>query len=66
MTDAKCRAAAKQFAADWQGRGDEKQDTSLFWIALLQKNRTRIHTRMSPKNSKTGWHSKRAPPCQNR
>ena len=37
MTDAKCRAAAKQFAADWQGRGDEKQDTSLFWIALLQK-----------------------------
>ena len=37
MTDAERRAAAKQFAADWQGRGDEKQETSLFWIALLQK-----------------------------
>ena len=37
MTDAERRAAAKQFAADWQGRGDEKQETSLFWVALLQK-----------------------------
>lgn len=37
MTDMERRAAAAQFAADWQGRGDEKQETSLFWIALLQK-----------------------------
>ena len=31
------RTAAARFAADWKGRGDEKQETSLFWIALLQK-----------------------------
>ncbi len=37
MTDAQQRAAAKQFAADWQGRGDEKQETQGFWLALLQK-----------------------------
>lgn len=37
MTDAQQRAAAKQFAADWQGRGDEKQETQRFWIELLTK-----------------------------
>ncbi|MBD5102079.1 MAG: class I SAM-dependent DNA methyltransferase, partial [Subdoligranulum sp.] len=37
MTDAQQRAAAKQFAKDWQGRGDEKQETQAFWLALLQK-----------------------------
>ena len=37
MTDAQRRAAAKQFAADWAGRGDEKQETQAFWMALLQK-----------------------------
>ena len=37
MTDAAQRAAAKQFAADWKGRGDEKQETQAFWMALLQK-----------------------------
>lgn len=37
MTDAERRAAAGQFAADWQGRGDEKQETQTFWLALLQK-----------------------------
>lgn len=37
MTDVQQRAAAKQFAADWQGRGDEKQETQAFWLALLQK-----------------------------
>ena len=31
------RLAAKQFAQDWQGRGGEKQETSLFWIGLLQQ-----------------------------
>ena len=29
--------AAKQFAQDWLGRGDEKQETQAFWLALLQK-----------------------------
>ena len=29
--------AAKQFAEDWLGRGDEKQDTQAFWLSLLQK-----------------------------
>jgi hypothetical protein len=37
MTDAERRAAAKQFAADWAGRGDEKQETQSFWLSLLQK-----------------------------
>ena len=37
MTDMERRTAAKQFAADWQGRGDEKQETQAFWMALLQK-----------------------------
>ena len=37
MTDAQRRAAAKQFAADWRGRGDEKQETQAFWLALLQR-----------------------------
>lgn len=37
MTVAEQRAAAKAFASDWLGRGDEKQDTQTFWIELLQK-----------------------------
>ena len=37
MTDAQRRAAAKQFVADWTNRGDEKQETQTFWLALLQK-----------------------------
>ena len=37
MTDAERRAAAKQFAADWTDRGDEKQETQTFWMALLSK-----------------------------
>ena len=37
MTDAQRKAAARQFAEDWAGRGDEKQDTQTFWLALLQK-----------------------------
>ena len=36
MTDAQKKIAAKQFAKDWAGRGDEKQETQVFWIALLQ------------------------------
>ena len=37
MTDMEKRAAAAKFAADWAGRGDEKQETQAFWLALLQK-----------------------------
>ena len=37
MTEMEKRAAAKEFAADWKGRGDEKQETQAFWMALLQK-----------------------------
>lgn len=37
MKDAEQRVAAKEFAAYWEGRGDEKQDTQSFWMALLQK-----------------------------
>ncbi|MCD8322694.1 MAG: methylase [Oscillospiraceae bacterium] len=36
MTDGQQRAAAKEFAEHWQGRGDEKQDTQVFWIGLLR------------------------------
>lgn len=36
MTAQEQRAAARKFAEDWNGRGDEKQDTQVFWIALLQ------------------------------
>ncbi len=36
MIDAEKRAAAKRFAADWAGRGDEKQETQRFWLSLLQ------------------------------
>ena len=37
MTDTERRSAASKFAADWKGRGDEKQETQAFWLALLQK-----------------------------
>ena len=37
MTDTQCRAAAKQFAADWQGKGYEKGHSQTFWLSLLQK-----------------------------
>lgn len=37
MTDMEQRAAAREFAAYWQSRGDEKQDTQTFWLTLLQK-----------------------------
>jgi len=36
MTDVQQKAAAKQFVKTWTGRGDEKQETQLFWISLLQ------------------------------
>lgn len=37
MTETERRLAAKKFAAEWAGRGDEKQDTQSFWMTLLQK-----------------------------
>ena len=37
MTDAQRRVAAKQFAADWQGKGYEKGHSQTFWLSLLQK-----------------------------
>ena len=37
MTDVEKRTAAARFAADWKGRGDEKQETQRFWIELLTK-----------------------------
>ena len=37
MTDAQRRAAAKQFAVDWAGKGYEKGHSQSFWLSLLQK-----------------------------
>lgn len=37
MNDTEQRQAAQQFADNWKNRGDEKQDTQSFWLALLQK-----------------------------
>lgn len=37
MTDMEKRTAAKEFAADWRERGDEKQETQAFWMSLLQR-----------------------------
>ncbi len=36
MTDIDRKLAAKKFAKDWANRGDEKQETQVFWISLLQ------------------------------
>ena len=36
MTDAEQRAAAKQFAKDWSGKGYEKGESQPFWLALLR------------------------------
>ena len=35
MTDVQRRAAAKQFAADWAGKGYEKGQSQPFWLSLL-------------------------------
>ncbi len=37
MKDSEKRQAAKAFAAYWQDKGDEKQETQLFWGTLLTK-----------------------------
>jgi len=36
MNSMEQRTAAKKFADNWKGRGDEKSDTQSFWIALLE------------------------------
>ena len=36
MTDAEQRAAAKQFAADWKGKGYEKGESQTYWLTLLR------------------------------
>ena len=36
MTDAEQRAAAKKFAADWNGKGYEKGQSQPFWLSLLR------------------------------
>ena len=36
MTITEKKKAAKEFAEEWAGRGDEKQETQRFWIQLLQ------------------------------
>ena len=35
MTQAEQSKAAREFSGRWAGKGDEKQETSLFWISLL-------------------------------
>ena len=37
MTAAQQEKAAQDFAKQWAGKGDEKQDSQRFWIELLQK-----------------------------
>lgn len=37
MTGAQQRSAAKQFAADWAGKGYEKGQSQTFWLSLLRK-----------------------------
>ena len=36
MTEQEKREAARNFINRWLGKGDEKQDSQLFWIGLLQ------------------------------
>ena len=36
MTEKQQIKAAKEFVTRWEGKGDEKQETALFWIDLLQ------------------------------
>ena len=37
MTDKEKKLEAKEFAADWSGKGYEKGETSRFWIDLLDR-----------------------------
>ena len=35
MTDAERREAARQFVMKWNGKGNEDQDSQLYWIDFL-------------------------------
>ncbi len=37
MTEKEKKAAAKRFAESWRERGDEKQETQVFWLSLLNQ-----------------------------
>ena len=37
MTQAEQQHSAKEFAAFWKDKGDEKQETQRYWIGLLQE-----------------------------
>ena len=37
MTQTEQQRAAKEFAAFWKDKGDEKQETQRYWIGLLQE-----------------------------
>ena len=37
MTQAEQQRAAKEFAAFWKDKGDEKQENQRYWIGLLQE-----------------------------
>ena len=37
MIDSRQSSAAKQFAADWAGKGYEKGQSQVFWLSLLQR-----------------------------
>ncbi len=37
MTQAEQQKAAKKFVENWNGKGDEKQETQRYWIGLLQE-----------------------------
>lgn len=37
MTDKEKQAAARQFAEEWKGKGDEKGQSQVFWMSLLRR-----------------------------
>ncbi len=37
MTEREKKAGAKRFAEAWANRGDEKQETQVFWLSLLNQ-----------------------------
>ena len=37
MTDKEQKAAAKKFAAEWAGKGNEVQDTFKFWVGFIRR-----------------------------
>ncbi len=59
MTDKEQKAAAKKFAQDWKGKGNEKQHTMLFWKELLEDVYGMPVTRETVQNEKEAvWDGK--------